>query len=53
MNNAGSLSHLVNGYANQADSAHLVNLFHAALIALRVKWWGEWVSPAKPMWLTA
>ena len=30
VDNAGSLSHLVNGYANAADSAQLVNMFHAA-----------------------
>ena len=46
VDNAGSLSHLVNGYAGRADSAQIVNLFHAALIALQVKWWGEWVPSA-------
>ena len=46
VDNAGSLSHLVNGYANAADSARLVNMFHTALLALDIDWWGEWV-PSK------
>ena len=46
MDNTGSLSHLVNGYASAPDSARLVNMFHAALLALNVEWWGEWV-PSK------
>ena len=46
VDNAGSLSHLVNGYAGQPDSAKIVNVFHAALIALRTRWWGEWI-PSK------
>ena len=46
VDNAGSLSHLVNGYAGRPDSAHVVNLFHAAVVALEIKWWGEWV-PSK------
>ena len=46
VDNSGSLSHLVNGYANQPDSARVVNLFHAAIIALKMQWWGEWV-PSK------
>ena len=40
------MSHLVNGYAGQPDSAKLVNAFHAAVIALRLQWWGEWI-PSK------
>ena len=46
VDNAGSLSHMVNGYAGQPDSARTVNLFHLALLALRCEWWGEWV-PSK------
>ena len=37
---------MVNGYAGKPDSARLVNLFHVALIALNIQWWGEWV-PSK------
>ena len=44
MDNAGSLSHLINGCAGQPDSAKIVNVFHAALIALRMRWWGERIS---------
>ena len=46
VDNAGSLSHLVNGYASKPDSARIVNMFHAALIAFDIEWWGEWV-PSK------
>ena len=46
VDNAGSLSHIVNGYANAADSAQLVNMFHAAAISLGIEYWGEWV-PSK------
>ena len=46
VDNAGSLSHLVNGYASAPDSARLVNMFHIALLALDIEWWGEWV-PSK------
>ena len=46
VDNAGSLSHLVNGYAGQPDSARIVNLFHIAQAALNVHWWGEWI-PSK------
>ena len=46
MDNAGSLSHLVNGYAGQPDSARMVNLFHVAVAALGMQWWGEWI-PSK------
>ena len=46
VDNVGSLSHLVNGYANAPDSARLVNMFHAALLALDIEWWGEWI-PSK------
>ena len=49
VDNAGSLSHLVNGYAGEPDSAKIVNMFHIALLALGVEWWGEWVpSKANP-----
>ena len=34
---------MVNGYATKADMARFVNLFHAALIALDIEWYGEWV----------
>ena len=47
--NAGSLSHFVNGYAGEPDSAALVNMFHVAILALNIEWWGEWVpSKANP-----
>ena len=46
IDNAGALSNLINGYANKPDAARLVNMFHVALIALRVDWYGEWV-PSK------
>ena len=46
VDNAGSLSHLVNGYAGQPDSARIVNMFHVALIAFGSEYWGEWV-PSK------
>ena len=46
VDNAGSLSHLVNGYAGRADSAKIVNMFHCAIMALGMTWWGEWV-PSK------
>ena len=39
-------SHLVNGYAGAPDSARMVNTFHGALLALRMRWYGEWV-PSK------
>ena len=37
---------MVNGYSGVPDMARLVNLFHLAIIALDVDWWGEWV-PSK------
>ena len=43
VDNAAALSGLVNGYANKADMARMVNLFHVALIALDIEWYGEWV----------
>ena len=47
--NAGALSHFVNGYAGEPDSAALVNMFHVAILALNIEWWGEWVpSKANP-----
>ena len=46
VDNAGSLLHLVNGYAGQPDSARIVNLFHIAVAALGIHWWGEWI-PSK------
>jgi len=41
-----SRAFLTNGYAGQPDSTKIVNVFHAALIALRTRWWGEWI-PSK------
>ena len=46
VDSAVALSHLINGYANKPDSARLVNMFHLALIALDIEWYGEWV-PSK------
>ena len=46
VDNAGSLSHMVNGYAGQPDSACIVNMFHTAAAALGMRWWGEWI-PSK------
>ena len=46
VDNSGSLSHLVNGYAGQPDSARIVNVFHVAVMALRMRWWGEWIPSA-------
>ena len=49
VDNAGALSHMVNGYAGQPDSARLVNAFHVAIMALEMSWYGEWVpSKANP-----
>ena len=46
VDNAAALSGMVNGYANKPDMARLVNLFHVALLALDIEWYGEWV-PSK------
>ena len=46
VDNTGALSSLVHGYAGKAEAARLVNMFHLALIALDIKWYGEWV-PSK------
>ena len=46
VDNAAALSNLVNGYATKPDMARFVNLFHAALMALDVEWYGEWVPSA-------
>jgi hypothetical protein len=46
VDNAPALSNMVNGYARMEDMAELVNLFHLALMALDVEWYGEWV-PSK------
>ena len=46
VDNAPSLSNLVNGYANKPDTAKLVNMFHLALLALDCEWYGEWI-PSK------
>ena len=35
-----------NGYAGQPDSARIVNVFHVAVMALQMRWWGEWVPSA-------
>jgi hypothetical protein len=43
VDNAAALSNMVNGYATKPDMARFVNLFHAALIALGIEWYGEWV----------
>ena len=31
------------GYSSKRDAARLVNLFHTALLALGMEWYGEWV----------
>ena len=46
IDNAPSLSNLVNGYSGQPDLAMLVNMHHIACLALRVDWYGAWV-PSK------
>lgn len=46
IDNAPALSNLVNGYSGKADVAQLVNMFHVAMLALDVEWYGEWV-PSK------
>ena len=43
VDNAGALSNMVNGYAGKPDAAEMINLFHLALLALEVEWYGEWV----------
>ena len=46
IDNATALSNLVNGYASKADMAKFVNMFHVAILALDIEWYGEWV-PSK------
>ena len=51
VDNAGALSHMVNGYAWACapDAARLINAFHIAIMALEMRWYGEWVpSKANP-----
>ena len=46
VDNAPALSNLINGYSGKPDMARLVNMFHLALLALDVEWYGEWI-PSK------
>ena len=46
IDNTQALSNLVNGYSGKPDMARLVNMFHIALLALNVEWYGEW-CPSK------
>ena len=46
IDNVVALSAIVNGYANKADCAALVNCFHEAVLSLRSHLWSEWV-PSK------
>ena len=46
VDNTVALSAMINGYSGKPDLAHMVNMFHAALIALDMRWYGEWV-PSK------
>ena len=46
VDNATALSNLVNGYAGKPDMAKFVNMFHVAVLALDIEWYGEWV-PSK------
>ena len=43
VDNSAALGAMVNGYSGKADMARLTNLFHLALVALNVDWYGEWV----------
>ena len=43
VDNSAALGACVNGYSGKADMARLVNMFHLALVALNVDWYGEWV----------
>lgn len=36
----------MNGYSGKVDMAGLINMFHVALLALGVDWYGEW-CPSK------
>ena len=45
VDNAGA-PNMVNGYSGKPDMAALVNMFHLAIMALDVEWYGEWV-PSK------
>ena len=43
VDNSAALGACVNGYSGKADMARLVNMFHLALVALNVDWYGEWI----------
>jgi hypothetical protein len=49
VDNVGALAALVHGYARQPDLARFVCSFHAQLVGLRMRWYGDWVpSKANP-----
>ena len=43
IDNTGSLSALVNGYASKSDCARFVNMFHVQLLSMRSKIYFDWV----------
>ena len=46
IDNTGSLSNLVHGYASRADCGRLTNAFHLSVARLRCSVWLDWV-PSK------